>query len=92
MKHFLNVLLVSFLFLTGKPALGENIEGRLESVNRQEQSFVVGGVRFFAGPWTFYEGGLEGFADLREGQEVELDFEYRDGRYHAGEIRPRARP
>jgi len=52
-KDFLNALSVSFLLLAGKPVLGENIEGRLESVNRQEQSFVVGGVRFFAGPWTF---------------------------------------
>jgi cold shock CspA family protein len=35
---------------------------------------------------TDYDDGLKGFADLREGQKVEVDFEYRDGKHFATEI------
>jgi cold shock CspA family protein len=35
---------------------------------------------------TDYDDGLKGFEDLREGQKVEVDFEYRDGKHFAIEI------
>ncbi|MDN3513571.1 MAG: DUF5666 domain-containing protein [Candidatus Brocadia sp.] len=87
MKNYFRALLVIlFLVLCSIPALADDLEGRIESINKSEQSFVVQGIRFFVTQSTDYDDGLKGFADLKEGQKVEVDFEYRDGKHFAIEI------
>lgn len=87
MKKHLNALLASFCLVLGSgPALADDVEGRIESINPGEQSFVVQGIRFFVTKSTDYDDGLKQFADLKEGQKVEVDFEYRDGKHFATEI------
>lgn len=44
------------------------------------------GIEFRTTPDTDYDDGLDGFQDLAVGQEVEVDFEYRDGRHFVDEI------
>ena len=85
-NYFRALLVVLFLVLFSIPALADDLEGRIESINKSEQSFVVQGIRFFVTQSTDYDDGLKGFADLKEGQKVEVDFEYRDGKHFAIEI------
>ena len=87
MRNCFNALFVSFfLVLSSSPVLADDVEGRLESISQSEQSFVVQGIRFFVNQSTDYDDGLKGFKDLKEGQKVEVDFEYRDGKHFAKEI------
>lgn len=87
MKNCFKALLLSFfLVLCASPALANDVEGPIESISQGEQSFVVQGIRFFVTQSTDYDDGLKGFEDLREGQKVEVDFEYRDGKHFATEI------
>ncbi|KKO20850.1 MAG: hypothetical protein DCC43_08360 [Candidatus Brocadia sp.] len=87
MKNYFKVLIVSlFLVLCLSSAFADDLEGRIESINQSEKSFVVQGIKFFVTQSTDYDDGLKGFADLKEGQKVEVDFEYRDGKYFATEI------
>lgn len=75
-----------FLVLCSSTALADDLEGRVESINPSDRTFVVQGIRFVATAATDYDDGLRGFDDLREGQKVEVDFEYRDGRHFATEV------
>ncbi len=85
-KHF-QALLLGFLFvLCSSPAFANDLEGTIESVNQNDQSFVVQGIRFFTTQSTDYDNGLKKFADLKEGQKVEVDFDYRDGKHIVKEI------
>ncbi len=87
MKVDFKVLLAgSLLAVCSSPALANDLEGQVESVNQNERSFVVQGIRFFVTEATDYDDGLREFADLKDGQTVEVDFEYRDGRHVATEI------
>jgi hypothetical protein len=87
MKNSFKVLMVSFFLLfCSTLAVADDIEGRIQSIAHSDQSLVVQGIRFFVTPSTDYDDGLKGFADLREGQKVEVDFEYRDGKHFATEI------
>jgi hypothetical protein len=79
-------LLCAFLSLSSTSLLANDLEGRIESVNQEEQSFVVQGIIFYTTPSTDYDDGLRGFSDLKVGQKVEVDFEYRDGKHYAKEI------
>jgi len=62
------------------------VEGRVESVNYQERSIVVQGIRFHATESTDYDDGLRRFEDLKVGQKVEIDFVYRGGKHYIKEI------
>lgn len=75
----------SLLLLAGQ-ALANDLEGRIESIDAEQQTFVVQGITFHVSADTDYDDGLKGFDDLKEGQRVEVDFEYRDGHHHAIEI------
>ncbi|MCU0834582.1 MAG: DUF5666 domain-containing protein [Chromatiaceae bacterium] len=66
--------------------LAEDIEGLIESIDSSSQSFVVQGIEFFVTPSTDYDDGLDGFGSLAVGQEVEVDFDYRDGRHYVIEV------
>ncbi len=67
-------------------AFADDIEGRIASINPDEQSFVVQGITFFVTPTTDYDDGLRRFSDLQVDQKVEVDFVFRDGRHYATEI------
>lgn len=65
-----------------------DVEGLIQSINAAERSFVVGGMTFHVTDSTRYEDGLKQFADLKVGQDVEVDYRTRDGRHLATEIEP----
>lgn len=77
---------VASLVLVSGHALANDIEGQIESIDAEGQSFVVQGITFHATPTTDYDDGLKRFEDLQVGQKVEVDFVYRDGRHYATEI------
>ncbi|MDN3517235.1 DUF5666 domain-containing protein [Aquisalimonas lutea] len=68
------------------PVAADDLEGRIESVDGGQESFVVQGIRFFVTAETDFDDGLRQFGDLRADQRVEVDFEYREGRHYAEEI------
>lgn len=72
--------------MAATPALANDLEGVIESVDASNNSFVVQGIRFHTNDRTDYDDGLRRFEDLKEGQRVEVDFDYRDGRHIATEI------
>lgn len=75
----------SLLFVSGS-ALANDLEGKIESIDADQQTFMVQGITFHVSGDTDYDDGLKRFEDLKEGQKVEVDFEFRDGRHHATEI------
>ena len=87
MKIKLSKTLVSIVlvFLVGS-AMADDLEGRMQSVDQSNKSLVVQGIRFYTTESTDYDDGLKSFADLRPGQKVEIDFQYRDGKHYATEI------
>ncbi len=80
------LLAASALALASAAVLAEDIEGRIESINAEAQSFVVQGISFYVTPSTDYDDRLKGFSSLSVGQKVEVDFQYRDSRHYATEI------
>lgn len=85
-NRFITLFASLFIALFSSHALANDLEGRIESINQSEPSFIVQGIKFFATQSTDYDDGLKEFADLREEQKVEVDFEYRDGKHYAVEI------
>lgn len=87
MKLNLKTLLLATTVATVSiSAQADDIEGKIEAINSEAQSFVVQGITFFTETTTDYDDGLKTFADLKVGQNVEVDFEYRDKRHIATEI------
>ena len=88
MRHVNKGLLTLGLgLLLAGPALADNdVEGQIESINRAEQSFVVKGHRYFVDQSTDYDDDLKGFADLKQGQRVEVDYKIRDGKRIVTEV------
>ena len=72
-------------FLAG-PAMANDLEGPIESVDASKRSFVVQGITFFTNETTDYDAGLRRFEDLKAGQNVEVDFVYREKRHIATEV------
>jgi|LSQX01.3.fsa_nt_gb hypothetical protein len=77
---------VSSLLLVSGHALANDLEGEIESVDAGQKTFVVQGITFHTSANTDYDDGLRRFEDLKQGQRVEVDFEYRDGKHHATEV------
>lgn len=73
---------VSALF-AGAAFAGNEVEGAVESVDQEEQSFVVEGIQMKSDDATEYENGYDSFEDLEEGEDVDVEFEYRDGEHFA---------
>lgn len=67
-------------------AWADDIEGTIESVDAAASTLTVQGITFHTTATTDYDDGLKRFEDLRVGQRVEVDFDYRDGRHIATEI------
>ena len=88
MKTRFSILFVglSLLLFPGVARADDDIEWRIQSVNRAEQSFVVKGIKVFVTPSTEYDDGLRRFSDLRVDQKVEVGFYYHDGKHYAEEI------
>ncbi len=87
MKMFRPLTLTAiFLAVFTFPAMAEDIEGVIESVNQGNHSLVVNGITFYASDETQYDDGLESFYDLRPGQKVEVDYYLYEGRHFATEI------
>lgn len=87
MKNPLKALFLAAPFaLLANAALANDIEGQIESINKEEQSFVVQGITFYANQSTDYDDGLKEFSDLQVGQKVEVDFDYRDGKHQVSEV------
>jgi hypothetical protein len=84
----LNRLLLSAALLTGAGAAlaDDDIEGRIESINAADRSFVVEGQRIFTTERTDYDDEYTRFEDLRVGHRVEVDVARREGRLIAEEI------
>ena len=88
-RTFTRLALGSFLALaTATVAADDNrdVDGLIQSINPANQSFVVEGKTFHTTPKTRYDDGLTRFTDLKVGQDVEVDYRMRDGRYIATEI------
>jgi hypothetical protein len=87
MKNRLIAFLTSlYLALSSTHVFANDLEGQIESINQTERSFIVQGIRFFTTQSTDYDDGLKRFSDLEVGQQVEVDFEYRDQKHYATEI------
>lgn len=67
-------------------AHADDVEGLIERIDAATQTLVVQGITFHTTERTDYDDGLKRFADLKVGQRVEVDFDYRDGRHIATEI------
>lgn len=63
-----------------------DVEGSIESINQQAQSFVVKGMTIHTTRSTDYDDDLNSFSDLKVGQRVEVDYVMRDGKRVAEEI------
>ena len=74
------------LALFSSTAFANEVEGTIESVDDGDQTFVVQGITFTVNDDTEYEDGAENFGDLRQGQTVEVEFEYNNDRHVAEEI------
>lgn len=74
------------LALCAGPALADDIEGRIDALDAGAQTLTVQGIRFQVTDATDFDSGLRGFDDLRTGQTVEVDFEFKDGKHYATEI------
>lgn len=79
-------LAIALLFASATTWADDDIEGRIESINVAERSFVVNGQTIFATDATDYDDEYERFSDLRVGHRVEVDVEKRNGRWIAEEI------
>ncbi|MCC5882173.1 MAG: hypothetical protein JJU25_05990 [Halomonas sp.] len=77
-----SALLLSF----SVTASADDIEGDIESLDREARTLTVQGIVFHTDDDTDYDDGLSSFDDLEEGQKVEIDFDYDGERHLAKEI------
>jgi hypothetical protein len=74
------------LATAGLVQAGNEVEGRITQIDTENRTLTVQGIIFLTDERTDYDDGLRRFEDLREGQRVEVEFIYRDGRHIATEI------
>lgn len=67
-------------------ALANDVEGEVQKLDRENKSIEVQGITFHTDDRTHYAHGLHSFDDLKEGEMVEVDFDYRDDRHYATKI------
>ena len=86
-KTMISLALASCLGMGASLAAANNdVEGPIESVNTSDKSFVVQGITLQVNDRTDYEDGLKEFADLKVGDNVEVDFIYEGGKHIARDI------
>ncbi len=87
MKQLLLKAAAAAMFASATSAVwADDLEGVIERVDASARTLVMQGITFHTVASTDYDDGLQRFEDLREGQRVEVDFTYRDGRHFATEI------
>ena len=74
------------LGLTAASAHADDLEGDIESIDKEAMSFVVDGKSFSTNEQTEYEDKLKSFGDLQQGMRVEVDYEETNGEMIATEI------
>lgn len=67
-------------------AFANDVEGEVEKLDREEKTVKVEGITFHVNEDTRFDDDLNSLDDLEEGQTVEVDFEYREGKHYAKEI------
>lgn len=82
----LSAVASALLLTTSLSWANDDIEGRIESINAAQRSFVVNGQTIHATDATDYDDEYQRFSDLRVGHIVEVDVERRDGRLIATEV------
>lgn len=85
-KKLRNVAAGMLIVSWGGFAHADDIEGVVDQLNATDRTVTVQGINFYTTADTDYDDGLNRFEDLRVGQRVEVDFEYRGGRHIATEI------
>lgn len=81
------VALASALGMIATGAFANNqVEGDVEEMDAEQGVFKVQGIEFQTDDSTDYEGDLSGLEDLEDGQQVEVEFEYREGEHVATEV------
>lgn len=86
MKHFSIAMAAVVMLAPTAPVQANDVEGVIERIDTAARTVTVQGITFETTAQTDYDDGLHRFEDLREGQRVEVDFDYRDGRHIAEEI------
>lgn len=87
MTNHIKLLSLFFAVALASPlAFANDVEGEIESLDQEEKTVKVQGITFHVNDDTRYDDGVKSFDDLEEGQTVEVDFEYREGRHYATEI------
>ncbi len=69
-------------------AQAAEIVGTVQHINAEERTVTVEGIEFLIGEDTDFDMALQGYADLEEGQAVEIDFDVVNGRHVINRIRP----
>lgn len=72
-------------------ALANDVEGEVKKLDRDEKSLEVQGITFYTDERTHYAHGMHNFDDLKEGEMVEVDFDYRGDRHYATKIEKESR-
>lgn len=82
-RHLVTAVALSGFALS---AQADDVEGVIESINVDSQTFSVQGIEFEVDDRTDYDDGLRSFEGLQEGMRVEVDYDYQDGRHIVREI------
>ncbi|RMX06693.1 hypothetical protein D8I35_09335 [Corticibacter populi] len=80
MKKFQIAAATSLALLAGA-AMAESMKGRVDAVDAGAKAVVLAGITFQTDPNTRYDAGLGSFADLRQGQKVQIEFVRENGKY-----------
>jgi hypothetical protein len=83
---FVKTMVALSLGLAAVIAQANDIEGVIERVDSAARTLTIQGITFHTTEQTDYDDGLNRFEDLRQGQRVEVDFVFVDGRHIATEI------
>lgn len=86
MKRVPGLLSAGTLLLLSSQVLADDMEGSIESLDTNAQTFVLQGITFKTTDNTDYDDGLTQFADLEAGLRVEVDFTFINGIHYATEI------
>lgn len=88
MKTSAKLLLASLASFAIAPTVwADDVEGPVESIDTEAKTLVVEGITFHLTEETEFED-IENFEAITVGQEVEVDYDERDGVHYAEEIEP----
>ncbi len=86
MKMCLRITLAALLpLIFALPVLANEIEGPVEAIDRGSRTFKAEGITFHITEETDFDD-FDSLEEMKVGHEVEVDFEYRDGKHFALEV------